>query len=56
METIYNLNLDYIFIDVISMVKKSFYQLFSMVKWIKPDIKFIIAGNYNQLAPSDDRI
>ena len=56
METIYNLNYNYIFIDEISMVKEVFYKFFIMLKRIKPDIKFIIAGDFNQLAPIDDRI
>ena len=56
MESIYNLNCDYIFIDEISMVKEVFYKFFIMLKRIKPDIKFIIAGDFNQLPPIDDRI
>jgi ATP-dependent exoDNAse (exonuclease V) alpha subunit len=56
MDTIYNLNYDYIFIDEISMVKEIFYKFFIMVKRIKPNIKFIIAGDFQQLPPINDRI
>ena len=40
----------------ISMVKEIFYKFFVMVKRIKPDIKFIIAGDFQQLPPINDRI
>jgi chromosomal replication initiation ATPase DnaA len=56
MDTIYNLNYDYIFIDEISMVKEIFYKFFVMIKRIKPTIKFIIAGDFQQLPPINDRI
>ena len=56
MSTIYNLNYDYIFIDKISMVSENFYKFFIMLKRIKPNIKLIIAGDFNQLTPIDDRI
>ena len=51
MDSIYKLNLDYIFIDEISMVHEIFYKFFMMLKKIKPTIKFIIAGDFNQLEP-----
>ena len=35
MDTIYNLDYDYIFIDEISMVKEIFYKFFTMIKRIK---------------------
>ena len=56
MSSVYNLNYDYIFIDEISMVKEIFYKFFIMLKRIKPNIKIIIAGDFNQLSPIDDRI
>ena len=56
MDSIYKLNLDYIFIDEISMVKEVFYKFFVMLKRIKPNTIFIIAGDFNQLPPIDDRI
>ena len=51
-----NMDIDYIFIDEISMVREVFYKFFLMIKKIKPDIKFIISGDYNQLKPVADRI
>jgi ATP-dependent exoDNAse (exonuclease V) alpha subunit len=51
-----NLDLDYIFIDEVSMVQEVFYKFLMMIKKIKPNIKFIISGDYNQLKPVNDRI
>ena len=56
METIYNMTYDYIFVDEISMVKEIFYKFFIMIKQLKPSIKFIIVGDYQQLKPIKDRI
>jgi len=46
-----NLDLDYIFIDEVSMLVEIFYKFLLMIKRVKPDIKFIISGDYNQLLP-----
>ena len=51
-----NMKLDYIFIDEISMVKEIFYKFLLMVKTVKPNIKFIISGDFRQLNPVNDRI
>jgi len=56
METLYNLNYDYIFIDEVSMIKEVFYKFFVMIKRIKPNLKLIFVGDFNQLAPINDRI
>ena len=56
MDVLYNFDYDYIFIDEISMVKEIFYKFFIMVKRIKPNVKFIIAGDFQQLPPINDRI
>jgi len=56
METIYNLNYDYIFIDEVSMIKEVFYKFFVMLKRIKPNIKLIFVGDHQQLLPINDRI
>ena len=45
--------MDYIFIDEVSMMHEVFYKLF---KKIKPDIKYILSGDYNQLKQVNDRI
>jgi len=50
------LNLDYIFIDEVSMLGEVFYKFLMMIKKIRPDIKFIISGDHNQLKPINDRI
>ena len=51
-----SLDLDYIFIDEVSMLAEVFYKFLMMIKRVKPDIKFIISGDYNQLKPVNDRI
>lgn len=56
MESIYNLTEKFLFIDEISMVPEIFYKFFIMLKRIKPDLKFIIAGDFNKLTPINDRI
>jgi nucleoside-triphosphatase THEP1 len=56
MKSLYNMDYDYIFVDEISMVKEIFYKFFIMLKQIKPDIKFVIVGDYSQLKPINDRI
>ena len=38
------------------MVKEIFYKFFKMLRRIKPNIKIIVAGNFNQLSPIDDGI
>ena len=49
-------NIDYIFIDEISMVKEIFYQLFIALKLHKPSLKFIISGDFDQLPPVKDKV
>ena len=45
-----------IIIDEISMMLERFYKFFSTLKRIKPDTKFILVGDYNQLKPVNDRV
>lgn len=45
----------YIIVDEISMVKELFYKVFLSIKRIKPDIKFILCGDFKQLKPVNDR-
>ena len=47
---------DYIFIDEISMVQEIFYKFFIYLKRANPNIKFVIAGDFEQLLPVKDRI
>ena len=51
-----NLDIDYIFIDEISMVHEIFYHMLLTIKAIKPNIKFIISGDFGQLLPVCDRV
>ena len=46
----------YIFIDEVSMMPEMFYKFFIVFKRMRPDIKFIIAGDFAQLLPVKDRI
>jgi energy-coupling factor transporter ATP-binding protein EcfA2 len=48
--------ISYIFIDEISMIPEYFYKFFIIVKRLRPDIKFIMSGDFRQLAPVKDRI
>ena len=47
---------EYIIIDEISMVSEKFYKFFITLHRLRPDIKFIIAGDFAQLLPVNDRI
>ena len=51
-----NMNLDYIFVDEVSMVKEVFYKFLLMIKTLKPSLKFIICGDFRQLPPVNDRV
>jgi len=46
----------YIFIDEVSMMAEMFYKFFIVLKRMRPDIKFIIAGDFAQLLPVKDRV
>ncbi len=50
------LDLDYIFVDEVSMLGEVFYKFLMTIKKIRPNIKFIISGDYNQLKAVNDRI
>ena len=45
-----------LFFDETSMVHEMFYKFFSLVKRKYPHIKFIIAGDFEQLLPVKDRV
>ena len=46
----------WIFLDEVSMLTEKFYKFLLMIKKLKPDVKFIVSGDYNQLSPINDRI
>ena len=46
----------YLFIDEVSMMSEKFYKFFVTLKRMRPDINFIISGDFNQLLPVNDRI
>ena len=46
----------YIFIDEVSMMSEAFYKFFLLVKSLRPDVKFIISGDFAQLLPVSDRL
>jgi hypothetical protein len=46
--------MDVIIIDEVSMMKVLFYTLFVNIKKINPKLRFIIAGDFEQLAPVED--
>ena len=47
--------IEYIFIDEVSMMELEFYNLFCLIKRAFPFMKFIIAGDFGQLPPVDDK-
>lgn len=50
------LNLNYILIDEISMMSEIFYKYLITLSNAKPNIKFIISGDFKQLEPVNDRV
>ena len=50
------MKIKYIFVDEFSMVQSLFYQYLLTVKKLRPDIKFILSADFNQLPPVNDRI
>jgi len=46
----------YIFVDEVSMLQEKFYKFLLMIKKLKPETRFIISGDYDQLEPVADRI
>jgi len=55
-KTMTDSNYEYLFIDEISMVHEYFYKFFITLKQIRPNVKFIIAGDFLQLLPVNDRL
>ena len=51
-----SLKFKYIFVDEVSMLTERFYKFLLMIKKLKPETRFIISGDYNQLSPVADRI
>ena len=49
-------NIDYIFVDEISMVQEIFYQVLLILKNYNPNLKIIMVGDYGQLPPVNDRV
>ena len=55
-KSISDLNIKYLFIDEVSMMSEIFYNHFLAFKQIGPEIKFIIAGDFAQLLPVQERL
>ena len=55
-KTLQEMDIKYLFIDEISMMSELFYNYFLMLKQLRTDIKFIIAGDFAQLLPVNERI
>ena len=49
------MNLDYLFLDEVSMLQEIFYKFLISLQRIT-NVKFIIAGDFRQLPPVKDRI
>lgn len=50
-----NNNIEYIFVDEISMVHEMFYKFLLLIKKLNPQTKFIVSGDFYQLLPVNDR-
>ena len=50
------LQLDYVIIDEIRMMHEVFYKYLLILQKMKPNIRFIVAGNFDQLLPVNDRV
>ena len=55
-KTIRDMQVKYIFIDEVSMMSEAFYKYFIVLKRMRPDVKFIIGGDFAQLLPVKERI
>jgi len=55
-KSISDMEYKYLFIDEVSMMSEKFYKFFVTLKRMRPDINFIISGDFNQLLPVNDRI
>jgi len=47
---------NYLFVDEISMVHEYFYKFFITLGRVRPELKFIVAGDFSQLLPVNDRL
>jgi ATP-dependent exoDNAse (exonuclease V) alpha subunit len=50
------MGIKYFFIDEVSMMPEMFYKYFCTVKRLMPEIKFIMAGDFRQFLPVNDRV
>ena len=48
-------NIDAVIIDEISMMHEIFYKMLLSLKKVKPTLRFVLAGDFGQLAPVKDR-
>jgi len=49
-------HLDVLIIDEISMCRELFYKVFQTMKKLKPELRIIMAGDFRQLEPINDRV
>jgi hypothetical protein len=49
-------DIQYIFVDEISMVYELMYKYFTTIHRLKPHLKFILSGDFRQLSPVNDRV
>ena len=55
-DVLHAMNLKYVFVDEVRMLQEKLYKFLLALKKLKPEIKFIISGDYSQLQPVCDRI
>lgn len=53
----YTLNeIEYVIVDEVSMMREIFYSLLMYLKRVKPELKIVLVGDYEQLPPVNDRV
>ena len=55
-KSISDIKYKYSFINEVFMVSEQFYKLVVTLRRTRPDINYIISGDFNQLLPDNDRI
>ena len=50
------MDVEYFFIDEVSMMPEMFYKFFCTLKRMRPELKFIMAGDFRQFLPVNDRL
>jgi len=50
------MDIQYFFVDEVSMMHEVFYKFFCTLKRLRPELRFIMAGDFRQFLPVNDRV